>query len=396
METYIGWGLVLPLVLYILRGYIWHRTMEVLDCSQSCTLVKRYLGILPELFLFCLWCTVNIHLTVIYATAYGCRIYLWCRKRSEWSKAFFMVSLEQPLFTALHMILIGLFSIIIKMPMGLLLNQPIWRILITSFTILGNILWNIVILRYPKLQEALRVLAVSEEKRPFMIFLWLCNIFLLLDSMLCTARILWKMMPMLLIGAAFLKEFYIIRCLFHLNSIIKERHIEKQYRRLEQKLKCQERRTEELKNRSIRDALTGLYSRQYLIEQMEKLLKRKQCFSLAYIDLDGLKYINDSQGHAAGDRYLIRFSQYISGYLREIDFFARIGGDEFVILFLDCDEEDAKDKLEKIRTELSEGQSDSLPSFSFGIAKADAQKSVFQLLERADKIMYQDKERRRH
>ena len=149
-----------------------------------------------------------------------------------------MVSLTQPLYIAFHMILIGMASLGVKMPMGILLHQPKWRIATISVAVAVSIVADIVILSWPKLKEALRVQSLSEETRPFMVFLWFCNIFLLLDSLLCIARIPWTFLPLLLIGAA-------------------------------------ERRTEELKNRSDRDALTGLFSRQYLMEQMEAMLEKK-------------------------------------------------------------------------------------------------------------------------
>ena len=362
------------------------------------TLVHSFLYILPELLLFCLWCMLELHLTVVYVLAFLCDAFRWCLKRNEWSKGSFMVSLTQPLYIAFHMILIGMASLGVKMPMGILLHQPKWRIATISVAVAVSIVADIVILSWPKLKEALRVQSLSEETRPFMVFLWFCNIFLLLDSLLCIARIPWTFLPLLLIGAAALKEFFIIRCLFHLYSIIVEHQSEIRHRELSQKLARQERRKEELKNRSDRDALTGLFSRQYLMEQMEALLEKKQQFSLAYIDLDGLKRINDSQGHAAGDSYLVQFSQYILGRLREEDIFARVGGDEFVIVLSGCNEADANEKLEQMRSEAAEGNFEHIPAFSFGIAEADldTQERTYQLLERADKVMYQDKERRRH
>ena len=398
LEIFIGWSLLIPAALYLLRGYTSLRTMIALGYARKCTLVHSFLYILPELILFCLWCMLELHLTVVYVLAFLCDAFRWCLRRNEWSKGTFMVSLTQPLYIAFHMILIGLVSLAVKIPMGLILHKPGWRIVTISTAVAISILADIVILYRPKLQEVLRVQALSEEKRPFMVFLWLCNVFLLLDSLLCIAGIPWSLLPLLLIGAAALKEFFIIRCLFHLYSIIVEHRSEIRNRELSQKLARQERRTEELKNRSDRDTLTGLFSRQYLMEQMELLLEKKQQFSLAYIDLDGLKRINDSQGHAAGDSYLVQFSQYILGRLREKAIFARVGGDEFVIVLSGCSEADAKEKLEKMRSEVAEGKFEHIPAFSFGIAEVDlnTQERAYQLLERADKGMYQDKESRRH
>lgn len=397
MEVYIGWNLLIPIIFYMLRGYTSLLAIEALGYSRRCTFARSILYILPEMLLFSLWCMMEIQLTVVFVLAFICHAFRWCIRRSEWPKGFFMVSLVQPLIMAFHMILIGVFSLNLKMPMEAVLQRPFLRIMSITIVLLSCILSDLVILKWSALKEALGVQAVSEERRPFLVFLWFCNIFLILDSLLCTAGIQWKLLPLLLIGAAAFKEFIILHCLLHLRSIIQERYIKEQHQVLVRKLKQQERRTEELKNKSERDALTGLFSRQYLLEQMELLWKEKRAFTVAFIDLDGLKKINDSQGHVAGDRYLTEFSHYIIGQLREGDVFARIGGDEFVILLLDCDKTDAEAKLRRVRSKISGEEFEYVPSFSFGTAEADfdTEESAFQLLERADQGMYQDKKSRR-
>ena len=69
-----------------------------------------------------------------------------------------------------------------------------------------------------------------------------------------------------------------------------------------------------------------------------------------------------------------------------------------MIVLSGCSEADAKEKLEKMRSEVAEGKFEHIPAFSFGIAEVDlnTQERAYQLLERADKGMYQDKESRRH
>lgn len=397
LEIYFSWKLIIPAALFIIRGYMSIRTIDALGYHRKCTVLRGSLDILPEMLLFCLWCMMGLNLTAVYVFEFVCYAFRWCPKGKDWSEGFFLASLAQPLFMAFHMIVIGTVAIIVKMPMEHILYQPSWRIVIISIALSVSILADIVIMNWTSLKETLRIQAASEEKWPFMVFLWFCNIFLLLDSQLCISKIDWKLLPLLLIGAAILKEWFIIYSLINLRSIILEHHIEVEHRVLEKELEQQEKRTEELIHRRDRDALTGLFSRQYLMEHMELLLEEKRRFSLAFIDLDGLKRINDSQGHAAGDRYLIQFSRYVIGHLREEDVIARIGGDEFVILLLDCDKTDACDKLEKMRSELTGEQFEYMPTFSFGIAEAGihTEENVYQILERADKNMYQDKESRR-
>ncbi len=84
------------------------------------------------------------------------------------------------------------------------------------------------------------------------------------------------------------------------------------------------------------DEMTGIYNRRAFLEHGEKLIydaiRYKTTFSLIILDIDFFKKVNDAYGHDAGDAVLIAFTKEISAYLRDSDFFARIGGEEFVIL----------------------------------------------------------------
>lgn len=144
--------------------------------------------------------------------------------------------------------------------------------------------------------------------------------------------------------------------------------------------------------------MTGIFSRRYILEQAERLLKNRERFSVVYIDMDHLKQINDQEGHDAGDLYLIRFAREFSACLRATDIFARIGGDEFAVLLPGCMPERAMQRLEGIRRHLA-GDLEPSFSFSYGIAtfpeKAEEDgDSVEMVFRRADLAMYQDKQTR--
>lgn len=126
-------------------------------------------------------------------------------------------------------------------------------------------------------------------------------------------------------------------------------------------------------------------------------------FYLILIDLDYFKKINDQYGHDAGDKVLQGFSQLVSGRLRQTDYFARLGGEEFVILARAESEADILALAEQLRQAVNALSFDVLtqPEFnisaSFGIAGCAVNiQSAEELLKYADQALYQAKARGRN
>ncbi|MCK4226253.1 GGDEF domain-containing protein, partial [candidate division WOR-3 bacterium] len=92
-----------------------------------------------------------------------------------------------------------------------------------------------------------------------------------------------------------------------------------------------------MEHKSFVDDLTGLYNRRYLRRWIKTELARCKRYnlplSLALLDLDNFKQINDIKGHLAGDNVLIQFSQFLKEKVRAADMVVRYGGDEFIIIF---------------------------------------------------------------
>jgi len=156
-----------------------------------------------------------------------------------------------------------------------------------------------------------------------------------------------------------------------------------------------------LQERSARDALTGLYNRRHLEEQLEKELARSKRYhhslGLLMIDLNHFKPINDNYGHEAGDKILLAVSQAMQGQLRTSDLLARVGGDEFMIIAPESSDESIQILVDKICSVVAstivnyEDESLSV-SASVGVSVYPRDGDSCDLLKRtADNSMYETK-----
>lgn len=150
---------------------------------------------------------------------------------------------------------------------------------------------------------------------------------------------------------------------------------------------------------SLTDALTGIGSRKLLEDKLEYEFNRshryKTDFSVAIIDLDNFKSINDVLGHATGDDALRRLAQVLNEKKRASDVVARYGGDEFVILMPETQAEDAYILLERLHNEAHgvELTPDSHITVSCGLAQnmPDKDESPSDVMRRADLALYDAK-----
>lgn len=151
---------------------------------------------------------------------------------------------------------------------------------------------------------------------------------------------------------------------------------------------------------ATRDTLTGLYNRRHMQDRLEACLGRLERygerFTLALIDLDHFKSVNDRHGHKVGDEVLTSFAHAASAVLRESDVLGRWGGEEFLVVFPDTAPEQARRPLERLQAELMRlAVSNSVPglrvSFSAGLALHVAHATLNHTLERTDAALYEAK-----
>lgn len=157
----------------------------------------------------------------------------------------------------------------------------------------------------------------------------------------------------------------------------------------------QARRLERAEAEAHTDGLTSLYNRRgwtRLLEAEEERCRRYGNPAAVIVsDLDDLKVINDSEGHFAGDELITRAASVLAAVKRSHDVVARIGGDEFTLLAIECDQPGADALLGRLRTALDEAR----VRASLGCAVRVPAEGLERAWERADAAMYADKERRK-
>jgi diguanylate cyclase (GGDEF)-like protein/PAS domain S-box-containing protein len=160
---------------------------------------------------------------------------------------------------------------------------------------------------------------------------------------------------------------------------------------------------EEIRLLAITDVLTGLYNRRGFIAFAEQQIKTAnrtgRKLMLLFIDIDGMKSINDTWGHEAGDRALVAATEVLRETFRKSDIVARIGGDEFAVLAVDAMEPPEtvlKRLADRIGSHNARNDQPFDLSLSIGTAVYDASPScsVDELMSRADEAMYEQKRRK--
>lgn len=174
----------------------------------------------------------------------------------------------------------------------------------------------------------------------------------------------------------------------------RDAHVEEEYLALMERRERQEARLGQLRDQASRDALTGLVSRRTGLRTVEDLLEHGRPFAVAYLDMNGLKTVNDTFGHEAGDACLVRLADALRSSFPGRAALCRMSGDEFLVVLPEGDEREvgrhAGEALEVLAAQPVEGVG--AVSFSFGTAASDCEgESAAALVARADRAMYQSK-----
>lgn len=161
------------------------------------------------------------------------------------------------------------------------------------------------------------------------------------------------------------------------------------------------RRLQEKHEQAVRDPLTGLYNRlaydERVMQEFARWRRYEKPMVLMMIDVDHFKNVNDTYGHKAGDKALVLIADQLRNHLRESDFLARFGGEEFVVLMPETDLESAVVAAEKLRAAVEQCQfhyqnAQVKITVSAGLAQLRKDDSTESVFKRADEAMYRAKQ----
>ena len=156
-----------------------------------------------------------------------------------------------------------------------------------------------------------------------------------------------------------------------------------------------------LKKTATYDALTGVYNRKAGMQSFDEIVLSDSEFCVAFVDIDGLKMINDSFGHGAGDIAIKTVAEVLSSLVRGDDIVIRYGGDEFIIVFRNCSRDEAVKVIGRMQKKLNnincQGELPYILAFSHGVLEIPSGKTMSrdEIIDRIDGIMYEDKKQKK-
>lgn len=225
-------------------------------------------------------------------------------------------------------------------------------------------------------------------------FLIICITYHILDSLFLALYHTSRINFMLLISGDIL-ILILIYTFFNYNYIFeKSERMKKKYEENEILIAQQYFEKDALKKLSGFDSLTNAYNRREIGSIMTELIQAGHKLACVFIDLDGLKQINDNYGHTYGDLMLKHFADACMLSLKKNEYLARIGGDEFLLIFPDQEISRIENRIKELQSKLLEPSEEKEKiSFSYGISFDE--ESVDSYINLADQRMYECKNRKR-
>lgn len=225
-------------------------------------------------------------------------------------------------------------------------------------------------------------------------FLFICVIYHILDSVILTMYQINTISYLLLVSGDLLIMILMFNFLNYNYVFAQSEDLRKEYEASQVLIAQQYFEKQSLKKLSGLDALTNTYNRREISSIMLDRIQKGHKLVCVFIDLDGLKRVNDKYGHTFGDLMLKRFADASMKLLQGKGYLARIGGDEFLLIFLDEKVAVVDACIRDLQLKLLDVEDDKEKiSFSYGISYGE--ESVDNYIILADRRMYEDKNRKR-
>jgi len=192
----------------------------------------------------------------------------------------------------------------------------------------------------------------------------------------------------------------LLKIINNMTRELKKYHDRLEYTVNELQMEMEERKVaiEELEQLAITDPLTSLFNRRKFNELLAYEVERDQRYhtglSLIMCDIDHFKQINDKFGHVAGDTALKTFTDKVTENIRDVDIFARWGGEEFMILMPNANIDNASSVAEKLRKTIEDTNVETVSSLtvSFGVTHCNNDDTTRSFIERVDAALYKAKQ----
>lgn len=303
--------------------------------------------------------------------------------------------------TLLRMSILSIFSIIFKCNIhDIIENKDLYNISI----IISTLLLIIILFVFNKIVKVKNIKLIIKNKEQLKYLngsLTMMNIYIIIASMLYNKHSFNNFVSIVILSTSVMTFLFLYNILNRTLKIVVMDEYKTKLIYLENELMKNKKNQEQLESIAFTDELTGIFNRRCAMINLEELLKNNVHFSICFVDIDGLKNVNDILGHNEGDKYIKTISNIIASEFCEDESVCRIGGDEFLILLPRCDEKSAlikaKRLFDKVEHESKFTKKGYVMSMSYCVTYIDGSENltIEEIIDRADKKMYEFKKSRK-